>query len=170
MVHSPTTNNGRGKVSADRNLTLAYITRGKKVVWSGHWPYMSMTFCSLERLNFQNTYMQKLKDKYPFKHWKVNQGEFLGRYLQKNGDGSISVNQKEYCEKMKTIELSRERRREKNADLTEKERSQLRGVAGALNWITTATRPDMAAATASVQAEDYFSKGWRHCTGESSGG
>lgn len=95
--------------------------------------------------------MQKLKDKYPFKHWKVNQGEFLGRYLQKNGDGSISVNQKEYCEKMKTIELSRERRREKNADLTEKERSQLRGVAGALNWITTATRPDMAAATASVQ-------------------
>lgn len=100
---------------------------------------------------FQNTYMQKLKDKYPFKHWKVNQGEFLGRYLQKNGDGSISVNQKEYCEKMKTIELSRERRREKNADLTEKERSQLRGVAGALNWITTATRPDMAAATASVQ-------------------
>ena len=100
---------------------------------------------------FQRSYMQKLKDKYPFKHWKINQGEFLGRYLKKNENGSISVNQNEYCMKMKTIELTRERRRERNADLTEKERSQLRGVAGALNWITTATRPDMAAATASVQ-------------------
>ena len=100
---------------------------------------------------FQESYMQKLKNKYPFKHWKLNQGEFLGRYRQKNEDGSISVNQKEYCEKMKTIELSRERKRERHAELNEKERSQLRGVAGALNWITTATRPDMAAATASVQ-------------------
>ena len=100
---------------------------------------------------FQDIYMEKLRAKYPFKHWKMNEGEFLGRYLKKNNDGSISVNQKEYCDKMKTIELTRERRREKEADLNEKERSQLRGVAGALNWITTATRPDMAAATASVQ-------------------
>ena len=100
---------------------------------------------------FQKKYMQKLKDKYPFKHWKTNQGEFLGRYVQKNKDGSISINQQEYCEKMKTIELTRERRRERNDDLTERERSQLRGVAGALNWVTTATRPDLAAVTASVQ-------------------
>ena len=61
------------------------------------------------------------------------------------------MNQEEYCEKLKTIELSRERRRQKESALVEKEKSQLRGVAGALNWLTGASRPDLASLTASVQ-------------------
>ena len=100
---------------------------------------------------FQKDYVDVLRKMFPFKHWKTNSGDFLGRFVKKNEDGSITVSQEEYCEKLKTIELTRERRRQKEASLVEKEKSQLRGVAGALNWLTGASRPDLASLTASVQ-------------------
>ena len=101
--------------------------------------------------SFHRHYVDVLRKMFPFKHWKTNAGDFLGRYIVKKDDGSITVSQEEYCEKLKTIELSRERRRQKDSPLVEKEKSQLRGVAGALNWLTGASRPDLASLTASVQ-------------------
>ena len=100
---------------------------------------------------FEEEILSRLKQKFPFKHWKQDEGEFLGRYVKRQPDGSIIVSQEEYCQKLKTIEVSRERRRERDRPLTDRERSQLRGVAGGLNWLATATRPDLAAMTASVQ-------------------
>ena len=101
--------------------------------------------------HFEDTILQKLRDKFPFKHWKNNAGEFLGRMLEKKADGSIEISQQEYCDKLKTIDISRVRRRNKDEKLDEGEKSLLRGVAGGLNWLTTATRPDIAAQTARVQ-------------------
>ena len=100
---------------------------------------------------FEKKYMEKLKAKYPFKHWKMNAGEFLGRTLEKKENGEIWIGQREYCEKLQTIEISRERKRQREESLTESEKSKMRGVAGALNWLTNATRPDLAAYTATVQ-------------------
>ena len=100
---------------------------------------------------FEKDYMEKLKGKYPFKHWKKNAGEFLGRTVEKRENGEIWIGQQEYCEKLQTIEISRERKRERHESLTENEKSKMRGVAGALNWLTNATRPDLAAYTATVQ-------------------
>ena len=100
---------------------------------------------------FEKEYMEKLKHKYPFKHWKRNSGEFLGRTIEKKENGEIWIGQQEHCEKLQTLEISRERKRQKSDNLTENEKSKMRGVAGALNWLTNATRPDLAAYTASVQ-------------------
>ena len=100
---------------------------------------------------FEKEYMEKLRGKYPFKHWKKNAGEFLGRTVEKQENGEIWIGQQEYCEKLQTIEISRERKRQRQDELTESEKSKMRGVAGALNWLTNATRPDLAAYTATVQ-------------------
>ena len=100
---------------------------------------------------FEETILQRLKQTFPFKHWKVNEGEFLGRYLKKNTDGVIEIGQQEYSEKLTGIEITRERRRQRDSPLREEERSKLRGVAGALNWLTNATRPDLASYTACIQ-------------------
>ena len=79
---------------------------------------------------FEKDYMEKLKGKYPFKHWKKNAGEFLGRTVEKRENGEIWIGQQEYCEKLQTIEISRERKRERHENLTENEKSKMRGVAG----------------------------------------
>ena len=100
---------------------------------------------------FERDYMEKLKQKYPFKHWKRNSGEFLGRTIEKKENGEIWIGQQEYCEKLQVIEISKERKRQREENLTENEKSKMRGVAGALNWLTNATRPDLAAYTATVQ-------------------
>ncbi|CAK9019993.1 unnamed protein product [Durusdinium trenchii] len=70
--------------------------------------------------------------------------------IHRNSDGFV-IEQREYAEKLNTIKITRERKRDKEQPLNEKEKSQLRGVAGGLNWLSTATRPDLAAMTAKIQ-------------------
>ena len=100
---------------------------------------------------FHEDVLEQLKKVFPFKHWKHSEGEFLGRRLQQKTDGSITISQREYSEKLVTNEISRERRREKHEKLTEKEVSKLRGITGSMNWLVGATRPDLAAANAILQ-------------------
>lgn len=100
---------------------------------------------------FHKDVLDKLRDAFPFKHWKSGQGEFLGRHLKQQNDGSIVISQQEYSSKLQTTEISRERRREKHGKLTEKEISKLRGITGSMNWLVGASRPDLAAANAILQ-------------------
>lgn len=93
---------------------------------------------------FHEKVLLKLRDKYPFKHWKVGGGSFLGRELKQLDDGTIVCGQKEYAQKVETIRISKDRRKEKDSEVTEKERRQLRGVIGAANWLMGSTRPDIA--------------------------
>ena len=101
-------------------------------------------------LGFQ-TLLGKLRQRFPFKHWKEREGEFLGRYIKQCDNGEILVSQEEYASKLKPIEIGRERRRQKDSVVTESERRQLRGIGGALNWLATATRPDLCSMTAYVR-------------------
>ena len=89
---------------------------------------------------FEADVLAKLKQIFPFKHWKENGGEFLGRMIERKEDGEIVIHLREYAEKLKVVEISRERRRQKDSPINGKEKSQLRGIAGALNWLTTASR------------------------------
>ncbi|CAE7838462.1 GIP [Symbiodinium sp. CCMP2592] len=86
-----------------------------------------------------------LKAMFPFKHWKMKEGEFLGKTLQQQSDGSIRIHQREYAKQLKGLSLSRERRRELSESVSEEERRQLRGVLGAVNWLVSSSRPDVAA-------------------------
>lgn len=52
---------------------------------------------------------------------------------------------------MKTAMISKERRKQKNDDLTKEELSQYRAILGAANWVVGTTRPDIASDTALLQ-------------------
>ncbi|CAE7519486.1 zdhhc15, partial [Symbiodinium sp. CCMP2456] len=95
--------------------------------------------------HFHEHVVKPLKDMFPFKHWKVGSGEFLGKQLKQQADGSITISQKSYAQQQKGLEISPERRREKHELITEEERQQMRGVLGSINWLVTGSRPDLGA-------------------------
>ena len=82
---------------------------------------------------FHNHVLQQLKQKFPFKHWNVDSGMFLGKQLVQQEDFSIVCDQKEYADQVQTIHISKDRRKEKEEQVTEAERRKLRGVIGAAN-------------------------------------
>ena len=100
---------------------------------------------------FHEVILGKLRQKYPFKHWKQGCGKFLGRWLEQNQDGSIVCSQEEYANSVQTVFISKERRKQKGDSLTNQELHQYRGIIGAANWLTGSTRPDLAAWTALLQ-------------------
>jgi hypothetical protein len=100
---------------------------------------------------FHEKVVCNLKQRYPFKHWKQKHADFLGRRLIQHDDFSISIDQQEYAKQVKTANLNKERRKEKDEALTSKELQQFRAILGAANWIVGSTRPDIAAHTALLQ-------------------
>ena len=100
---------------------------------------------------FHEKVVCNLKQRYPFKHWKQKHADFLGRRLIQHDDFSISIHQQEYAKQVKTANLNKERRKEKDEALTSKELQQFRAILGAANWIVGSTRPDIAAHTALLQ-------------------
>lgn len=100
---------------------------------------------------FHQMVLGPLKQRYPFKHWKIGGGMFLGKQLKQNEDCSIFCDQKEYAEKVQTIKLTKDRRKQKHEFITESERRKLRGVVGAANWMMGNTRPDIAVCNAFLQ-------------------
>lgn len=93
---------------------------------------------------FHEVLVPQLKKKYPFKHWKTKQGMFLGRNLVQQEDYSIVCDQEEYSRNVQVIKMTKDRRKQKNSPVTENERTKLRGVIGAANWLMSSTRPDIA--------------------------
>ena len=65
--------------------------------------------------------------------------------MKQEEDFSIKVSQKEYAESLECVRLSRERRRQREAPITEEERRNMRAVLGELNWLVSSSRPDLAA-------------------------
>ena len=51
---------------------------------------------------------------------------------------------KYYADQLETIKIYKDRRKQKQEPVTEKERTKLRGIIGAINWLMTSTRPDIA--------------------------
>ena len=101
--------------------------------------------CMGGSLKFQQSVQQPLRQMFPFKHWKTQQGEFLGKWLEQQSDGSIKISQEQYASSAKGIEISKERRREKSELVDESERQQMRAALGGINWLVSGSRPDLAA-------------------------
>ena len=100
---------------------------------------------------FLEQVVKPLKEKYPFKHWKVNQSEFLGRRLTQNNDFSIVIDQQDYANNVRSANISKERRKFKEERLNSQELKQYRNILGAANWLVGSSRPDIAAMTALLQ-------------------
>ena len=100
---------------------------------------------------FQETVMKSLKERFPFKHWVTGEGEFLGKHVKQNSDQSIEVSQKDYSMSVSCISISKERRKLKEQEINEKERSQMRALLGEVNWIAMNSRPDLSASCSLLQ-------------------
>ena len=99
---------------------------------------------------FEKQFTQ-LKHKYPFKHVKQGEGEFLGKVLEQRDDSSIVVQQKEYADTLESIHITKERRKEKDSETTSAKKTQMRGVLGEIQWLVTGSRPDLAAGCSLLQ-------------------
>ena len=63
--------------------------------------------------HFSEHVQDKLREMFPFKHWKVGKGEFLGKWLEQQSDGSIKISQEQYASELQSLVISQERRRQK---------------------------------------------------------
>ena len=93
-----------------------------------------------------------LKQRFPFRKWRTGSGEFLGTmYEQDPVSKEITYSQKSYAESIKPIHVSRERARKYWLPATQKEVASLRAVNGALGWLSSQSRPDLAVQTSLSQ-------------------
>ena len=100
---------------------------------------------------FMTTVIEPLKRKYPFKHWHVGKGEFLGKHVEQMSNGDIEIQQTEYAQRLKGIVISPQRKKLRDAATTDDEKKSMRAVLGAVNWLVTGTRPDLAASCSLLQ-------------------
>ena len=100
---------------------------------------------------FNERIVEPLKKLYPFKHWHQKNGDFLGRWVEQKENGDIVISQSEYASKLKGIDIDTKRKRDRNAETNDDEKQQMRAVLGAVNWLVSGTRPDLAASCSLLQ-------------------
>lgn len=89
--------------------------------------------------------IERLKSVFEFRKWRQGSGDFCGsQYEQTMQTFEIEMNQCRFVDKVKPLHMSRERARDKDSPLNEKEISCLRAINGSLNWLANQSRPDLA--------------------------
>ena len=98
-----------------------------------------------------NKALAEIKETFTFGEWKINDFRQCGCDIYKNKNGDYHMNQKEFCNEMKEIEVPLHRRRsQQKQDVTEEERTELRGRLGELQWLQN-TRADVCASCSIMQ-------------------
>ena len=95
--------------------------------------------------------IEMLKARFPFRKWRTGEGEFLGTVYKQLDNGEIIFHQKESAEHIRPISIAKERVKKPWLSATDKDISALRAVNGALGWISSQTRPDLAVQTSMSQ-------------------
>ena len=91
----------------------------------------------------------KLKERFPFRKWRVRHGEFCGAMYSQQDDGSIRMSMKTSVDKIKPATIPKGKSTE--ALLEAHQVKVLRAINGSLNWVTSQARPDLAAQTSFSQ-------------------
>ena len=95
--------------------------------------------------------IELLKARFPFRKWRIGEGEFLGTFYRQHDNGEITYQQRDYAQHIRPISISKERIKKPWLPATEKEVKALRAVNGALGWISSQSRPDLAVQTSMSQ-------------------
>ena len=77
---------------------------------------------------------KKIQAQFDWQVWEKDNFTQCGVSVSRREDGSFDLSQKSYVEGIPEITISRDRRRQKHEPTTEAEKSQLRGLLGALSW------------------------------------
>ena len=90
--------------------------------------------------------MAQLKAKFEFRKWRFLDGDFCGaRYVQDPVSFEISMSQAKFASGIRPLHMGRSRCHDKTALLSDQEVSCLRAINGSLNWLSSQSRPDLAA-------------------------
>ena len=93
-----------------------------------------------------------MRQRFPSRKWGEGQGEFLGAiYEQCPNTKEITFQQTEYAQHIKPIKVSRDRAHTPWKPATAAETASLRAVNGALGWLSSQSRPDLAVQTSMSQ-------------------
>eukprot|EP00435_Cladocopium_sp_Y103_P012259 s60_g3.t1 len=96
--------------------------------------------------------LAQLRRRFPYRKWRVREGEFCGaHYKQNDDDMSIMMTQEGFAEGLKPAYIPTARRSHRTATLNSKEVSVLRAINGSLNWLAGQTRPDLSSQTSLSQ-------------------
>ena len=96
--------------------------------------------------------IRKLRQRFPYRKWRVGNGEFCGvMYSQDPHTFEVNYQQSEYARHLRPVVLSRERKADREAPASEKEIKALRAINGAANWLSSQSRPDLAVQTSFSQ-------------------
>ncbi len=96
--------------------------------------------------------MEILRSKYKMGKFATGGGRFVGKEIEKHKDGSFLLHQKFYTQdKLSSIPLSKERKRQRYSKCNDKEISELRTLLGGLSWVAKETRPDVSGRVAMLQ-------------------
>lgn len=96
--------------------------------------------------------IKALKDTFPYRKWRVGNGEFCGvQYSQDMKTFEITYQQSEYANHLRPVSMTRDRTRDKEAPASKREISALRATNGACNWLSSQSRPDLCAQTSFSQ-------------------
>ena len=96
--------------------------------------------------------LNRLRNRFPYRKWRVTEGEFCGaHYRQDPKSMAIHMSQQSFAQKLKPAYMPARRRSQRSAALDSKEISVLRAINGSLNWLSSQSRPDLAAQTSLSQ-------------------
>ena len=85
-----------------------------------------------------------LRRRWTIENFSENDFKFCGLWIQKKRNGDIHVTQDKYSEMVTEIPMTRARAAQVTQKMTPKEIKEVQSVAGAANWMSTQTRPDLA--------------------------
>ena len=94
--------------------------------------------------------VQRLKKRFPYRKWRVAEGEFCGAFYSQNTETfEISMSQSSFAEGLKPATISKGV--SSSTKLSDSQVKILRGINGSLNWLASQSRPDLAVQTSLSQ-------------------
>jgi hypothetical protein len=85
--------------------------------------------------------------------WEKGTFKQCGVRIQQLEDMSIVQDQEEYLQQLEEMQLEKDRAKQGSSPVTEKERTELRALLGALQWLVTQSRPDASVDVNLIQSE-----------------
>ena len=92
--------------------------------------------------------LSKLKNRFPYRKWKIHKGEFCGAWYTQKTDKSIHMSMQSFAERIRPVNVPKGVAAE---TLNDSQIRILRAVSGSLNWLASQSRPDLSVQTSMSQ-------------------
>jgi hypothetical protein len=86
--------------------------------------------------------IENVKASFRWTPWEEGKFKQCGVTVIQNADGSITQHQEEYLQGIQDISVSKDRQKQLTSPVTPSEKTELQGLLGALQWLTSQTRID----------------------------